>query len=122
MLVFPVAAGLADSLLTNNTTFTLVAPLVVLILAGFFTLRSNVAKIWKDNYEAKVEEVKVLTLERDTERDKKHDALTNLASAKNLLLLEQAKTDLAPIVTALGEQRILLEQIRDAIGHLGPSE
>jgi hypothetical protein len=107
-------AALAGAIWTHSSVVTVVLPIAVVIVAGFFTLRSNVAKIWRDNYEAKVEENKVLSV--DLHASKQHTAAleAELSQAKAQLTIEQAKTDLSPIVEQLNRQYDLLGQILTA--------
>lgn len=88
---------------------------IVLAIAGLVTLRSNVAKIWRENYEAETEKNRILTLQLEEARDLKHEALSEATTAKNLLLLEQSKTDLTPLKEKMDEQLELLRKIYDVL-------
>lgn len=112
--------------------------LLIVAVAGVFTIRANVAKIWREQAEGEkakntdligqlaevvrthAEEVAALRLEqaeqlaqlgRDAaeQRELKHKALTDLASA-------QQRTDLTPLLAAFGEMRRDLGILLDGHG------
>lgn len=89
------------SLFSSDTLFGIVGPIFIVIVAGFFTIRSNVAKIWRENYEAEVEKNKQLIDAEKEQRELKHNALNELAAAKLELVAEKSKPDYAAVIQRL---------------------
>ena len=81
---------------------------MIVLVAGFFTIRSNVARIWRENFEAKDAEVKLKDEQIEDIRaallqksEEKHAALAEAAAAKLLLEQEKQKTDLTLVTLKL---------------------
>lgn len=108
-LVAPIWALLADTKLFDpHTMVGLVGPLLVIAVAGFFTVRSNVAKIWRENYEAEAERTKIAQDEAKEQRELKHQALGEVAALRLELTAERSKPDLSTLSAKLDR---LLENI-----------
>lgn len=75
---------------TVNLGAILVA-MIVIAIAGLFTIRTNVAKIWKDNYEAERENRKIAEAEAREQRELKHKAI-NEKEAQRLILENEIMT------------------------------
>lgn len=106
-----ITIGIAASLAGGNMNPTTIVVFVGVAITALLTLRSNVAKIWRENYEGAVEEVKRLTKQLDDLREAKHAVETELATTTNQLAAERAKPDLTGILVKIGEQQQLLEHI-----------
>lgn len=91
-------AIVADAQLFDpHTLFGIVGPLTIIAVAGFFTVRSNVAKIWRENYEAEVERSRIAHEEAREQRELKHQALGDAAALKLELAAERAKPDMTTL-------------------------
>lgn len=96
--------------------FGTIGTLLLIVLAGLFTLRQNVVKILNSNYNAKEKECSIALEERDRERELKHEALTEVATLKMKLELERQKTDLTPAITMLSEMSATLNALVTKLG------
>lgn len=78
----------------NNTVTTgaIISTLAVVMVAGFFTIRANTAKIWRENYEGQLQRANALESEntklreqilreRDEQQKIRHDLKNDLATA-----------------------------------------
>lgn len=92
----------------------IIVGLLVLGFGALFTIRANVAKVWKDNYEAEQERARRLEQERDEQRQLKHDALSEVAALRltdQKAVLSQMGRDHRELITMLVEQqRVGLEK------------
>lgn len=89
-----------------NPALTIVVVLVGaagLILAGVFTVRSNIAGIWEKAYEGERVLRERAEAERDEQRELKHTALSDAKGYMHLLEVEKAKTDLSSLSAKLNE-------------------
>jgi len=89
------------SLFNSNAIYSVVGPLAVIAIAGFFTIRSNVAKIWRENYEAEVAKNALLAQEVKEQREWKHTALNELAALRLELAAERSKPDYGALAVAI---------------------
>ncbi len=105
------ALFVTDFKTTISLGSVLVAALVV-IVAGFFSLRDRRNSGWKDLYEQEREKNEHLTDDKEGERIVRHAIKDELAQTKALLKIEEAKPDLSVI---LERQQQLWS---DAIGQL----
>lgn len=117
LVIEPVLA--AASFSNTITLGSIVLGVIVLIIAGVFTIRSNVAKIWREEAEgqrqkaerlaaelagtklAAVEEKRVFEAEQQEIR---HALKDELAGVKAQLAVEQAKPDLSALMQRLADQ------------------
>lgn len=100
----------AQANFSNTITLgSIILGIVVLVVAALFTIRSNVAKIWREEaegwkssalHERELREKSVLDRARelDEERDVRHALKNELAATKADLAVEKAKPDLSLIV------------------------
>lgn len=96
-------------------TASLISGFAVIAIAGFFTVRSNIAQTWKDNYQA--ERTARLAAEDEAKRQRqlKHEAVNELQALRlktDLTPLMQFASDLREEVTrerAESERRIVAE-------------
>jgi len=86
-------------------TFSLVFSFLVVAIAGIFTVRSNVATTWRENFEAERELRLKSEAEAKEQREQKHNALNELAAMK-------MRTDITPLVKFATEIRDNIEQHR----------
>lgn len=101
---WPVLATFFDP----HALFGVIGPLTIIAVAGFFTVRSNVARIWRENYEAEVERSRIAREETLEQRELKHQAINEVAALKLELAAERAKPDLTELSAKLDR---LLESI-----------
>lgn len=94
--------------LDSGALVGLVGPLVIVVIAGFFTIRSNIAKIWRENYEAVLEENKVMNAQLLKKSEEKHAAISEASAYKALLDAEKQKTDLSAVTQAIDALRVEL--------------
>ena len=73
--------------------------ILVIIVAGLFTIRTNVAKIWKDNAEAEAAARKLAEKEAKEQRELKHALISEHAAEK--LLWANEKGELSARITLL---------------------
>jgi hypothetical protein len=88
---------------TINLGAVLLALLIV-TLAGVFTLRANLAKTWQHNYEAERVRAEQAEAEAREQRELKHDLKSELAAAK-------MKTDQTPLFAGITQ---ILERLSNA--------
>ena len=101
---------LAEGTLRDPWNFVLVIiPVAAAVLAGFFTLRSNVAKVWRENYDAEVEKNKILQSEVLNQRELKHNALNEANALRLELAAERAKPNLEVLAAKLD---VIQEEVR----------
>lgn len=86
-------------------TVSLIASFVVIAVAGLFTVRSNVAQTWRDNFEAEKAARLAAEAEAKEQRELKHQALNELAATR-------MKTDLTPLLEYAAQLRADLERER----------
>lgn len=112
--VFAIVASVEATLVSTNfsSTITLgsiVLGVLVLVVAGFFTVRANIARVWHENYDAEVvkrkqaedrveELLNELHRERDEQAELRHSLKDEIATAKALLEVEKLKPNLGVIV------------------------
>jgi len=77
----------------------------VIAIAGFFTVRTNVASTWRQNYEAEHEARLSAEARLEAERARKHEALNELAAQK-------LRTDMRPLIRFATEVRDEVERHR----------
>lgn len=73
-------------------------------LAILFTTRSQVAGVWKENYLGEKAKREAVEAELQIQRELKHQALNDLAIIK-------LKTDLAPVLEAIGKGQVKMDVI-----------
>lgn len=82
----------ATSFSNTVTTGAIISTLAVVMVAGFFTIRANTAKIWRENYEGQLQRANALESEntklreqilreRDEQQKIRHDLKNDLATA-----------------------------------------
>ncbi len=116
-----ILAGIGPSTVMAEADFSgtitlgsIILGIVVLIAAGFFTIRSNVASVWrqeaegwKENakHEAERREAAVAEMQSqlDAEREVRHELKNDLAACQALLSIEKAKPDLSLIIETTRE-------------------
>ncbi len=101
-----------------STMFGWLGPLILIALAGLATMRIQVVRVWKENYEGEREARLIAERERDAQRELKHQLETELAAAK-------MRTDLTSVVEALATQAKILDRIvtrLDALDALNAGE
>jgi hypothetical protein len=128
------AAGIVTIFAQTNFSNTIplgsiILGLIVVAVAGFFTIRSNIASTWKDNYEGervkrkqaeedlvnmKAELLDQMASEREEQGRLRHDLKDQLATVKAQLMVAQAKTDLSVVMATQVEMRDVLHQLADA--------
>lgn len=119
MSLIPVIAQI-DFSNTINIGGVIVGGLVL----GFglmFTIRSNVAKVWRETAEAEKQRGKQLEKERDEQRELKHTALNEAAGLRlktdQTIVLEQMAKDQRELIVRLAEnQRVGLEKASELLG------
>jgi flagellar motility protein MotE (MotC chaperone) len=103
----------ADSAFSSHNLTVLVGPVLAIILA-FFSLRSMQTSIFKTNYEAQKDRAEEAERQRDSHREAKHTALSELAATKLQLEAERRKTDLTGVTEAL-------KRLEDRIDAMAPT-
>jgi hypothetical protein len=93
--VAPDPALLAIDLSAINVVVVVVAALAV-AAGGLFTIRSNVAKVWRENYEGERAAHDEAEKEILRQRELKHSALNEAAALR-------MRTDLVPVLESLGK-------------------
>lgn len=95
-----------------------IVALLVVVIAGLFTIRANVAKVWRENYEAEKAKVSqledenaALVAEASKQREDKHAALAEVAALQ--------LTDQAAVLKALAAMQ---ERILKAIARAAESD
>lgn len=88
-------------LFSKDALFGALGPLVIVVLAGFFTLRSNIARNYREiaqAEQARAEELRLqlkdMTTARDEQRMLKHECKSELAAMR-------MKTDVTPVLQAI---------------------
>ena len=89
------------------STVSLIAGFAVVAAAGLFTVRSNIAQTWKDNYDAERTARRSAEDEAKQQRAMKHELQTELAAVR-------MKTDLTPLIEYVNTLRADLEKERVA--------
>lgn len=94
---------------------------LVLTFGLMFTIRSNVAKVWRETAEAEKQRARQLEHERDEQREQKHTALNEVAALRlktdQTLVLEQMARDQRDLIAQLAEnQRVGLEKSAELLG------
>jgi hypothetical protein len=105
--------GVETVAVTNfSSTITLgsvILGVLVLVVAGFFTVRANIAKVWHENYDAEVvrrkqaeercqELLNEMHRERDEQAKLRHDLKGELTAVSLALEAEKLKPNLGVIV------------------------
>jgi hypothetical protein len=106
LAVWMVSAILIDNirLVDPNALFGLLGSLVIVALAGLFTLRTSLGKYWKDAYEEQRMRAESAEREAEEQREAKHTLKTELAAQK-------MKSDVTPILREMAElHRFFMER------------
>jgi hypothetical protein len=106
-----------------NSTINLGGVIVGCLVLAFgllFTLRSNVAKVWRETAEGERERARQLEHERDEQRDLKHSALNEVAALRlktdQTVVLKQMADDQATLIERLAENhRMGLEKAAELL-------
>lgn len=88
--------------------------IMVLVAAGLFTIRSNVAKVWREEAEGQKERSDRLQEQLDEEREVRHALKNELVEKQALLLVEQAKPNLEVVAAAQKQTLEVLTQLATA--------
>lgn len=117
------SAFVAAALFHASEYITILLPLLIVALAGLFTFRSNVTKIYREAYEAKDEQVKLAQQQLAQTQTLLAAADAEAATLRQQLQLAQAQTDLTPVVELLDTQELrhqqqlaILQLIADRLG------
>ncbi len=102
-VVFVVGASVETVLAQANfsSTITLgsiILGIIVLVVAALFTIRSNVASVWRQEAEGWKARAEEMQLKLDEEREVRHELKNELAGCRAELVIEKAKPDLSLIV------------------------
>ena len=106
--------GVVDFSTTINLG-AIVLGLLILVVAGAFTVRSNVAKVWREQAEGWQARAKELETELAQQRELKHEAVTELAAERKLRDLTPVMASLAAQTQALGEIAATLAEVKTAL-------
>lgn len=116
-----VVAGLSVETALVQTSFSgtitlgsIILGILVLIAAGFFTIRTNVAKVWREEAEGQKERADRLQEQLDAEREVRHGLKSELAASEAMLTAERAKPDLSVVATAQAQMMEVLTQLAAA--------
>lgn len=110
VLGISVETVLAQASFSNTITLgSIILGIIVLVVAALFTIRSNVASVWRQEAEGwkeraeserhdREEREKELQAQLDQEREVRHGLKNELAGIRAELAIEKAKPDLSLIV------------------------
>lgn len=100
-----VSGGVLTAINISHTVTlgSLIVAALVVAAAGFFTIRTNVAKTWQNNYEAEKVRAEVAEQDAREQRELKHNCISERGALQLLLDHERKRPDL----TELSEQMTL---------------
>jgi hypothetical protein len=97
------AVGIESVLAQTNfsgtiTLGSILLGIIVLVVAALFTIRSNVASVWRQEAEGYKSKADELQKQIDRERDVRHELKNELAAARAQLVIAESRPDLSVIV------------------------
>lgn len=116
LLIIAPAAGAANFLgaevdFSNTiTTGAIISSTIVIVIAGLFTIRGNVAKVWRENYEGEKEARELLQGQLTETTAKLQEATELIGELKKTIAQLEALPNLTQVVTIMAETNLKNDQ------------